>query len=504
MTKFTSSPHGSFAYASSEHTSYSSTSCISNSSSSAPLRSSKSRDTQQIQEEESLPCIAHADPGLIQRFGIELIATNGFSVIALIGALSVLSFLWFGGEKNENWRKVILNEFVGQVVTLSTITIRLAVAIQAGTAVAMLAAVSLESSGKPCDGVLLQQTANYSIMRHSNTGPVTSVRQFWKNLEGLKGIRVFLIVAFLALSSLVSQFTSTLLLWDVRTREVRGFPSTNETRVGFSLQDYVDAFPASLSKDHDHWASAPRGFAPFAEWAERPTSLPDSVADTGPTVRALLPLDLQNLPIASYEGTAALFDARVACVRPDIQDAAFRIGEARRSDAPDDRILTFSGYMSPGQLPEDLSDILRLSNGAASEFKCPLEGLLSKGADSSAVVCGFPVGTGGLVNQFDPTNNETLENTLVTETRSNSSGTSYNVSHWTASSTADTTHWAVELGHSFIFLRTRGLNEVPVPQDWQEQSRLNVSVHERGAWLEYKPRNSNDYSITVSLCFDAL
>ncbi|KAF4546317.1 uncharacterized protein LTHEOB_4314 [Lasiodiplodia theobromae] len=200
-------------------------------------------------------------------------------------------------------------------------------------------------------------------MRHSNTGPVASVRQFWKNLEGLKGIKVFLIVAFLALSSLVSQFTSTLLLWDVRTREVRGFPSTNETRVGFSLQDYVDAFPASLSKDHDHWASAPRGFAPVAEWAERPSSLPDSVADTGPTARALLPLDLQNLPVASYEGTAALFDARVA---------------------------------------------------------------------------------------------------------------------------------------------TRGLNEVPVPQDWQEQSELNVSEHERGTWLEYTPRNSNDYSITVSLCFDAM
>lgn len=99
----------------------------------------------------------------------------------------------------------------------------------------------------------------------------------------------------------------------MRTTLVRGFSSVNETRAEFSLQDFVDNVPASLSKSQNYWEPPPRGFVPFAEWTERPDSLPDFVVDTGPSARALLPLDAQHSAIANYEGAATVFESRVAC-----------------------------------------------------------------------------------------------------------------------------------------------------------------------------------------------
>ncbi|KAF2137425.1 uncharacterized protein K452DRAFT_110925 [Aplosporella prunicola CBS 121167] len=138
---------------------------------------------------ETLPVKAASKPNNFQRFGIELVITNIIAVVLLLGAFSALTFLWFGGDANVNWRKVMLNGWIGQAVTLSTIAIRLAVSIQAGTAVAMLASTSLEPTR---NGVLLRQAASLSLMRNTNTGPITSLWPFWKDFRwGKKYLGVF-------------------------------------------------------------------------------------------------------------------------------------------------------------------------------------------------------------------------------------------------------------------------------------------------------------------------
>lgn len=135
-------------------------------------------------------------------------------MILLLGALSALSFLWFGDDSSKTWTKLIVNGWIGQAVTLYTLTIRLVVATQASTAVAMLATITLESKRR--GGVFLADAAAISLARYVNTGPLASIPRFW-NYSTWFNLGIFPLMVLLAICTLVSQFTSTLLLWDVRT-----------------------------------------------------------------------------------------------------------------------------------------------------------------------------------------------------------------------------------------------------------------------------------------------
>ena len=76
----------------------------------------------------------------LKRLGQYLLWTNIGALILLFGALSVLTFLWFWDDNNNSWRQVMIEQRIGQAITLCTVVIRVAVATQASTAVAMLAA----------------------------------------------------------------------------------------------------------------------------------------------------------------------------------------------------------------------------------------------------------------------------------------------------------------------------------------------------------------------------
>lgn len=136
------------------------------------------------QELLTLPTATH--PTIFHRFGTELTITNIATLILLVASVCALFFLWFGSQTNEAWRGVMLHGWIGQAIILSTIAIRLAIATQAPTAVSMLSAISLESSHKIPRGGLLYQSAAVSLMRHSNTGPITSFWPFWKGFKSKK------------------------------------------------------------------------------------------------------------------------------------------------------------------------------------------------------------------------------------------------------------------------------------------------------------------------------
>lgn len=111
-----------------------------------------------------------------RRVGWYLLLCNIGSMILLLGAISALSFLWFGDDSNKTWTKLMVDGWVGQAITLCTLAIRLAVATQASTAVAMLATISLESKRR--GGVLLADAPAISLARYVNTGPLASIPTF--------------------------------------------------------------------------------------------------------------------------------------------------------------------------------------------------------------------------------------------------------------------------------------------------------------------------------------
>ncbi len=161
------------------------------------------------------------------RLGKFLLLSSIGTLAILILAILVITFLWFGRDTNPYWQEIVREDRTAQVVTVSTLAIRFAVATHAGLAIAMLACISVEWR----DGVLLRQLPAMSVIQYANSGPIFSLLDFWKN----RNFVVFTMVACLACTSLISQFTSTILLSDVRSGSVLGRPTEHNVPFGIAF-----------------------------------------------------------------------------------------------------------------------------------------------------------------------------------------------------------------------------------------------------------------------------
>ncbi|KAF4545801.1 uncharacterized protein LTHEOB_5060 [Lasiodiplodia theobromae] len=183
-------------------------------------------------------------------------------------------------------------------------------------------------------------------MRFINNGPVLSAFDLWSGGHWYRNSLIYTLLILLVCTTSISQFTSTLLLWDIENGNVLGFPVEKDLDAGFSMNDYMEHFRTLLTQAPNYWASTPSTYNTFAEWSISADALSDNAVDTGPTIRALLPITSDNdlLELEEYNGTASLFDARVSCVRPTIKDAAFNF---------DLQVLeNFTGTLFPGSVPE--------------------------------------------------------------------------------------------------------------------------------------------------------
>ncbi|KAF2669898.1 hypothetical protein BT63DRAFT_454080 [Microthyrium microscopicum] len=259
---------------------------------------------------------------LIKRIGVWSLIVVVLSAIVLIFALGFLSWIWYGGRSNSNWRRIMIKGWSKQAVTLSAILIRLAISSLATLATSMIAAIAIERRGVP-----LHIFPQVSIARYANTGPDTLwISTFTDKAFLSRRLRLLLIL--LLTTTIASQFSSTLLLSDFSQGSVTGFSSSQQvglasssmTVAGMDIDDIIEDNPLPPN----YWSHYPKQFATFAEYSE-PGNSSDAVDDTGVSLRSFLPLSdvTERQNILEYTGAAAVFDTRVVCVQPNFTTLSF-------------------------------------------------------------------------------------------------------------------------------------------------------------------------------------
>ncbi|KAI1120487.1 hypothetical protein F5Y10DRAFT_289621 [Nemania abortiva] len=252
----------------------------------------------------------------LRRIGKLRSATLLLSVVFSIASLSYLGWLWNGtpDDPTNAWAKVVRNQWVTRSATVAAVVLRVASSAQAAVTTSMLAAFLLETRG-----VRLQDAAEFSILRFSNSGPLMNLQTFFQNSRALAGLVVLILVLLLALITTTLQFTSTILLTDLRGRFVLG-PSESDSYL--SGVKWNSAAPLYVN----YWTVTPTTTAHFIEYS-KPVNSPDYVADTGFSVRGFLPISNETArsQLRSYRGMAALFDTRVVCSRPSIDFTKFGV-----------------------------------------------------------------------------------------------------------------------------------------------------------------------------------
>ncbi|KAF1988510.1 hypothetical protein K402DRAFT_419359 [Aulographum hederae CBS 113979] len=239
-----------------------------------------------------------------------LIVTN----IGLLASFIFLFYLWFSNERNGTWQKIMVKGFASRAITLASLIIQYAISMQATICVSMLAALWIEKRY-----VALAHAAEISIMRFVNSGPSAML---WRSVQQhafKHNPMAFGTLLLLACTTTLLQFASTVLLSDVQTGRIIGFPK--------SLAHKSALLRGSLASNfqfYDPIELPAREYQTFAEYTEPGFQNP-KVADTGITLTSYLPIldTSERLAVHNFSGQSYVTDTRFACVQPVFQDAVW-------------------------------------------------------------------------------------------------------------------------------------------------------------------------------------
>jgi hypothetical protein len=156
----------------------------------------------------------------------------------MAAVIGFLTLLWTAAYDNVFWRLVIVRGWAGGAVTVSSLVLRTAVDLQVGVAVAMLAAIFLETGRH----FLLSDSAQVPKLRAGRATTFDIVLPYMRSmrLKGLKGlksgascVRVSVVVSFITTTMLL-QLTSTMLVPDLSLGSSPGAVWTKSLRFGFA------------------------------------------------------------------------------------------------------------------------------------------------------------------------------------------------------------------------------------------------------------------------------
>ncbi|RYP68616.1 hypothetical protein DL771_006588 [Monosporascus sp. 5C6A] len=319
------------------------------------------------------------------RFGLITILSLLGAMLVIIAGVGFLGFLWYSTTDNDIWHRIILNNWATRAITLTSTALRIAVDIQDGICLSMLAAIALEKSSVP-----LASVGSVSMMRAGgDKGLVPTMTDFiWPMLRwGPRLDQLVLPTVLLTLAIMtLSQFISAALLSDVTLQLVPGYNETVNINYNFAYNNTIPGYNYTPLSSRSLWeASLPSLWPMFAEYSEPPI-MQENVSDTGLSLRAFLPFSAQERPlIRNYSGKALVLDSRVTCQRPVLQDV----------QRPNNRFLT--GRVGPS------TPTPRLDNPGIVGFTCPDPGTFWSICELSGSAIVFGDGaqfSGGLVSEF--------------------------------------------------------------------------------------------------------
>ncbi|KAG9496335.1 hypothetical protein J7337_012922 [Fusarium musae] len=260
-----------------------------------------------------------------QRLGLVRILVLSLGTVVIAAVVTFLGFLWWGAIASVNegdrpsshiLRRILDSGWLLKSITISSLVYRVVAGAQAATATEMIASIFLEDNG-----CLLPDLARLSLTRCQTAGPFqlafTAPRQLFDPGNLFKsGLLVALLIA-----SVVTQFTSTILLTDLSAARLVNDPTALNVAFGFKYPSSEgENSSANLFNPYagvDYWTSRPSSYLRFAEMSTPPVQ-GDGVHDTGAIARAFLPFNnsTRRATLRSYEGPATVVDARVICIRP--------------------------------------------------------------------------------------------------------------------------------------------------------------------------------------------
>ncbi|KAF6811631.1 hypothetical protein CSOJ01_05615 [Colletotrichum sojae] len=150
--------------------------------------------------------------GLLIRLGIVL------SLTSLVVAFAFISWLWWAPREDPRWRRwVLVRNRLQLSVNVASLVIRTAIGTLAAAAATMIASVAVERYG-----VRLHAVAQVSITRFASNGPVSLAALALQDSIASFYLRTALLC--LELTTVASQFTSTLLVADLEQSHIISFP----------------------------------------------------------------------------------------------------------------------------------------------------------------------------------------------------------------------------------------------------------------------------------------
>ncbi|KAI9859413.1 MAG: Mitochondrial outer membrane protein iml2 [Trichoglossum hirsutum] len=244
--------------------------------------------------------------------------------IGILASVMFLTFVWFSSSNNKTWRRVAVANWFTRVVTISALILRAAASFQAALATSMLACLAMENAQ-----VLLFDAISVSVMRSIWPAPYSftwvMLKAFGKSPQRWRLWRKMVVPGLgvlLVTTTLLIQFSSTVLLSDLSTQMIVGNTNTTSRATNFRSSGGSRINPTMTS-----WSATSFAYPSFAEYREPPDIDQIGIKDTGMTLRAFLPYPdaLSRTQLHTYSGKATVLDARVICMRPQFMDEALAV-----------------------------------------------------------------------------------------------------------------------------------------------------------------------------------
>jgi len=327
------------------------------------------------------------------------------STLIMVATTSVLSFLWQWSMLDDPdgiRSKLALADRTTSVIAICSAILRTCITVQLGVCCMITASIAFQK-----DAVLLRDAAAMSIYRYSVASPYSLAFPVWRGTRIGNNYFSICLVALLSLIAVLSQFTSTILVSDTCLGYILGTKETVSLAYGYSnaeVRESGSEIAIQIGVEFPRFAeNTAESFSISSNLRETGPGL----SDTGPTIRALLPLSKSNRSsLLSYHGMATLIDSHVLCVSPNLDRLQYKgntlwgnlstpfLDEALASGKIQAQ-GSFSGNITGplSYLSFSCDQVLMYGDGDPVTHLCPVREVLISNRSGNSPEPGFPAET---------------------------------------------------------------------------------------------------------------